>query len=220
MQSKATTVQAYLESLPEDRRAAIEAVRAVILKNLDSNIQEQMQYGMIGYAVPHSVFPNGYHCDPKQPLPYAGLASQKQHMSLYLMAAYTMGGQENGDGLWFRKAWMATGKKLDMGKACVRFKTIDDVPLDVVGEMFRRVPASAYIARYEAALAMYKPAKPSKPSAAKAGGTPAKPAAKKSAKAPAKAAAAKTAKKASKNTGKKVGKKAAKKKASAKSARR
>jgi hypothetical protein len=220
MQSKATTVQAYLESLPEDRRAAIEAVRAVILKNLDSNIQEQMQYGMIGYAVPHSVFPNGYHCDPKQPLPYAGLASQKQHMSLYLMAAYSVDGHENDHGVWFRKAWMATGKKLDMGKACVRFKKLDDVPLEVVGEMFRRVPASAYIERYEAALAMVRPAKASKPSATKAGGTPAKRAAKNTAKAPAKTAATKTAKKTSKKTGTKVGTKAAAKKRSAKSARR
>ena len=94
MQSKATTVEQYLASLPDDRRAALTAIRKVILANLDrgpdgkSGFTEAMQYGMIGYAVPHSVFPPGYHCDPKQPLPYAGLASQKNHMSLYLMCVY------------------------------------------------------------------------------------------------------------------------------------
>ncbi len=88
MQSKAATVKEYLASLPPDRRAALQAVRAVILKNLDPDIHESMSYGMIGYAVPHSVFPAGYHCDPKMPLPFAGLASQKGYMSLYLMSVY------------------------------------------------------------------------------------------------------------------------------------
>jgi hypothetical protein len=88
MQSKATTVAAYLAEIPVDRRAALERVRDVIRKNVDKNIEEGMTYGMIGYYVPHRVFPAGYHCDPKQPLPYAGLASQKNHMSLYLMSVY------------------------------------------------------------------------------------------------------------------------------------
>ena len=98
MQSKATTVAKYLEELPPDRRAALCAVRTVILKNLDRDYQEGMQYGMIGYFVPHSVFPPGYHCDPRQPLPFAGLASQKNHMSLYMMSAYG----EGGDHDWIR----------------------------------------------------------------------------------------------------------------------
>ena len=88
MQSKATTVEQYLAELPEDRRKAIEAVRQVILKNLDKDYEEGIQYGMIGYYVPHRVYPAGYHCDPKQPLPFAGLASQKNYMSLYLMCVY------------------------------------------------------------------------------------------------------------------------------------
>ena len=88
MQSKATTVEQYLAELPEDRRKAIEAVRQVVLKNLDKDYEEGMQYGMIGYYVPHRVYPAGYHCDPKQPLPFAGLASQKNHMALYLMCVY------------------------------------------------------------------------------------------------------------------------------------
>ena len=148
MQSKATTVAAYLASLPPDRRAAISAVRAVILKNLDKGYEEGMQYGGIGYYVPHRVFPAGYHCDPKQPLPFAGLASQKNHMSVGLMCHYG-GGEEDR---WFRAAWAKTGKKLDMGKCCVRFRKLEDVPLEVVGEAVRRVPAAAYISHYEAAI--------------------------------------------------------------------
>ncbi|HEV7488121.1 MAG TPA: DUF1801 domain-containing protein [Thermoanaerobaculia bacterium] len=88
MQSKATTVSDYLASLPPDRRTAIEAVREVILANLDHDYEEGMQYGMIGYYVPHRVYPAGYHADPKQGLPFAGLASQKNYMSVYLMGLY------------------------------------------------------------------------------------------------------------------------------------
>jgi len=154
MQSKPSTVQEYLAQLPEDRRAALAAVRSVILKNLDKDYREGMQYGMIGYFVPHSVFPAGYHCDPKQPLPFAGLASQKGHMSLHLMCVY--GHQPTAD--WFRTAWAKTGKKLDMGKACVRFKKLEDVPLEVVGEAIKRVPAKKYVEHYVSALGPMKSA--------------------------------------------------------------
>ncbi|HZK81831.1 MAG TPA: DUF1801 domain-containing protein, partial [Humisphaera sp.] len=88
MKSNAATVEQYLAELPEDRRAAIGAVRDVILKNLDADYEEGMQYGMIGYYVPHRIFPAGYHCDPKQPLPFAALGSQKNHMAIYLMSVY------------------------------------------------------------------------------------------------------------------------------------
>ena len=158
MQSKATTVKEYLQSLPEDRRHALEAVRKVILANLDSDYAEGMSYGMIGYFVPHKVFPAGYHCDPKQPLPFAGLASQKNYLSLYLMGVYC-GCAEGPDAVettharWFREAWAKTGKKLDMGKACVRFKKVEDLALDVIGEAIRRVPAKVYIAQYQQVLA-------------------------------------------------------------------
>jgi len=148
MQSKAKSVKEYLAGLPEDRREALEAVRRVIRKNLDKDYEEGMQYGMIGYYVPHRVFPAGYHCDPKQPLPFAGLASQKNYMSIYLMCIY--GAAEQDD--WFRKAWAKTGKKLDRGKGCVRFKKIEDVPLEVIGEAIRRVPAKKYIEHYESTL--------------------------------------------------------------------
>ena len=105
MQSKAKTVKEYLASLPEDRRKALQQVRAVIRKNLDKNYEEGMQYGMIGYYVPHRVFPAGYHCDPNQPLCFAGLASQKNHMSIYLMCVY--GSPEQAK--WFHDAWAKSG---------------------------------------------------------------------------------------------------------------
>ncbi|MCB9846387.1 MAG: DUF1801 domain-containing protein [Phycisphaeraceae bacterium] len=146
MQSKAKTVSQYLAELPEDRRAAISAVRKVILANLDEDFEEGMQYGMIGYYIPHRVYPAGYHCDPRQPVPFGGLASQKNYMSLYLMAAY---GKEED---WLRDAWAKSGKKLDMGKCCVRFKRLEDVPLDVVAEAIRRVPARAYLDHYESVI--------------------------------------------------------------------
>lgn len=148
MHSKATTVRQYLSELPPDRRAAIEAVRKVILKNLDKDYEEGMQYGMIGYYVPHRVYPPGYHCNPKMPLPFAALASQKNYMSIYLMCIYGVAEHE----AWFRKAWTAAGKKLDMGKGCVRFKKLEDVPLEVIGEAVRRVPVKKYLAHYESVM--------------------------------------------------------------------
>ncbi|HRI52264.1 MAG TPA: DUF1801 domain-containing protein [Pseudomonadota bacterium] len=148
MQKSAQTVSDYLAELPPERRAALVAVQEVIRKNLDSDYEEGMQYGMIGYYVPHRVFPPGYHCDPKQPLPFAGLASQKNYMSLYLMGTYL----DEAEQQWLRAAWAQTGKKLDMGKSCIRFKKLDELALEVVGEAIRRVPAKAYIERYQGNL--------------------------------------------------------------------
>jgi len=153
--AKPATVPAYLASLPADRRAAISAVRDTINRRLPQGYVEGIQYGMIGWAVPHSLFPPGYHCDPRQPLPFAALASQKNHMSLHLMFVY--GSEEQRT--WFQGAWERTGKKLDMGKACVRFKSLDDVAIDVVGDAVARVPVAAYVAKY---TAMLKGAAPSK----------------------------------------------------------
>jgi hypothetical protein len=145
MQSKAKTVQEYLDQLPDHRREAISAVRDVMLKNLPKGFEEGMQYGMIGYFVPHSVYPDGYHCNPKEPLPYASLAAQKNYMSIYLMCIY--GDEAHRD--WFVEAWNKTGKKLDMGKSCVRFKKLEDVPLKVVGQAMKRVTVKKYIDFYE-----------------------------------------------------------------------
>lgn len=147
MQSKAATVDEYLASLPEDRRQAIEAVRKVILDNLGAGYAEGMSYGMIGYFVPHSVFPPGYHCNPKDPLPFAALASQKNHMSVYLMSLYM--GAESGEDDWFETQWANSGKKLDKGKSCIRFKKLADLDLATLGEAVRRMPAARYIDMYQ-----------------------------------------------------------------------
>jgi hypothetical protein len=153
MQSKAETVDAYLAELPEDRRSAISKVRSVIRKNLPKGFTEVMQYGMIGYVVPHKLYPAGYHCDPKQPLPFACLASQKNHMAVYLMSVYMRPDLLD----WFTTEYKASGKKLDMGKSCVRFKRIEDLPLDVVGRAFAKLSLADYVALYESNLK--KPAK-------------------------------------------------------------
>ena len=149
MKSNAKTVKDYLASLPEDRRAGIEAVRKVILKNLDKDYEEGMMWGMIGYAVPHRVWPLGYHCDPKKPLMMCSLASQKNNMTVYLMSVY---GQKS-EREWFQKAWADTGRKLKMGGCCVHFKTLEDAALDVIGEAVRRTPAKAYVENYVKLLA-------------------------------------------------------------------
>ncbi|MCU0864286.1 MAG: DUF1801 domain-containing protein [Planctomycetes bacterium] len=188
------TVADYLDALPPDRRAAIETVRTVILANLDRDYEEGIQYGMLGYYIPHRVFPAGYHCDPKQPLPFAALASQKNYMSLYLMSVYG----DEASAKTFREAWLKTGKKLDMGKACIRFTDADQVALNVVGDTIRRMPAKRWIEVYEASrkgeASKAKPApKSAKPTAAKPVAKKAakKAAAKPAAKAPAKQPAAK-----------------------------
>jgi hypothetical protein len=214
MQSKAKTVQEYIAQLPADRREAIEAVRAVFKANLDPAIAEGMTYGMIGYFIPHSIYPAGYHCDPKQPLPYAGLAAQKNHFSVYLMTCYPNSGIAN----WFEEAWAKTGKKLDMGKCCVRFKKLDDLALDVIGEAIRKVSAAAYIKSYEEMLGLLANRQPGKAKAAKSAGAgsaepraktpPKKPAA---AKVKSKAVARATKKSAPKPPAKKVAQKAVKK---------
>ncbi len=181
MISKARTVDEYLAELPEERRTAIEAVRKVIRKNLPKGYEEGMQYGMIGYYVPHSLYPPGYHCDPTQPLPFASLASQKNHMAIYMMCIY--GSREHE--AWFREQWARTGKKLDMGKSCIRFRKLDDLPLDLIGQAVARVPVNDCIAFYEAVLK--PPAKTAaRPAAKSTARKTAKPAARRTAESPAK----------------------------------
>jgi hypothetical protein len=135
-------VEEYLGALPLERRAALSAVREVILKNLDKGFEEGIQYGMIGYYLPHSVYPPGYHCDPKKPLPLAALGAQKSHLALHLMFLY---GDEEALGV-FQQAYAASGKKLDMGKGCLRFKKLEDLPLDVIGQAFARVSLAKWTA--------------------------------------------------------------------------
>lgn len=222
MQSKATTVGQYIKQLPEDRRKAIEAVRAIILKNMDPDFQETMAYGMIGYNVSHKIYPNGYHCDPKQPLPFAGLASQKNYMSLYLCAAYGDASIEE----WLRKEFEKAGKKLDMGKCCIRFKKVEDLPLTVIAEAFKKVSVVEFIAGYEKFLnehratktATKKVAKPSSKTSKVATKTATKPSLKNATKtAPSKVA--KSAKTAKKSVTKTVAKSAANKSSNAAAAK-
>jgi uncharacterized protein DUF1801 len=152
MQSKAATVDEYLASLPPDRRTTVAAIRKVILENLDPDYEEGMEYGAISYSVPHRVFPAGYHANPKVGLPFAAIASQKNYISIYLMGLYCgciEGVSDTALVKWFKDAWAKSGKKkLDMGKACIRFKKLDDIPLDVIGEAIRRVPARVYVDQY------------------------------------------------------------------------
>ena len=142
-QSTATTVEEYLSELPEDRRTAIAAVRQVILEHLPEGYEESIQYGMIGYGIPLERYPETYN---GQPLGYVGLASQKNYMSLYLMNIY--GDPEAAQ--WFVEQYKASGKKLDMGKSCVRFKKLEDLPLDLVGEAIARASVAQYIERSKA----------------------------------------------------------------------
>jgi len=169
MKSAASTVGEYLSGVDEERRKSLDAVRDVILQNLDSDYEELMQCGMIAYVVPHRVFPAGYHCDPRQPLQFAALAAQKNHMALYLMPLYSTAamGKETAGGKyfqWFGRAWSATGKKLDMGKSCIRFKSAEDLPLDVIGEAIRRIPAKRWIEIYTTMMSAVRLKRP-KPSA-------------------------------------------------------
>lgn len=158
MKSSATTVQEYLASLPADRRASLEVVRKVILKNLDKQYEETILWGMLAYVVPHKVWPSGYHVDPKKPLMMAGLASKKTTMTVYLMSVYggaagTNGGVGNpAEREWFEQAWAKSGKKLTMGGCCVHFKTLEHAALDVIGEAIKRTPAKKYVEQYLSGL--------------------------------------------------------------------
>ena len=145
MKSNAQTVKDYLASLPEDRRQAMDEVRKVILKNLRKGFEEGMQYGMISFHVPFRLYPEGYHANPKQPLPFACLASQKNHMSLYLMCVY----DDQPAAKEFREEWAKTGLKLDMGKSCIRFKSLDDLPLKLIGKVVRGITVEYWIEQYE-----------------------------------------------------------------------
>ena len=148
MLSEVQNVEEYLAALPEDRREAITAIRKVILKNLPKGYEEGIQWGMPSYFVPLSEYPSGYNCQPDQPLPFVGFASQKNHMAFYGFCIYIDEVLKDR----FIEDWKKTGKKLDMGKSCVRFKKLEDVPLKVIGDAVKRVPMKKYIKQYEEQL--------------------------------------------------------------------
>jgi hypothetical protein len=141
--SRATTVEAYLDEQPEERRAVLAAVRKVIKRNLPKGYREVMNWGMISYEVPLERFPNTYN---GQPLSYAGLAAQKNYFVLHLMPVY-MNDELLG---WLCEEFRKAGKKLDMGKACIRFRQLDDLPLDAIGQVVALFPPEKWIALYEA----------------------------------------------------------------------
>ena len=142
--STAKTADEYIASLPEDRRAAVATVRDVVRDNLPDGYEEQMQYGMISWYVPVARFPDTYN---GRPLALAGLASQKNYISLYLNSVYGDPATE----AWFKDQYAATGKKLHMGKSCLRFKRVDDIPLDLIGETIARADLDGYLEHYEEA---------------------------------------------------------------------
>ncbi len=143
MQSKAKTVQQYLSELSDDRLEAIESVRDVILENLPDGFEEAMNWGMITYEVPLSLYPNTYN---KKPLMMAALASQKNHMAVYLTGVYADSDSRGR----FVDAYKATGKRMDMGQSCVRFRKLDDLPLDLIGEAIATHSVDEFIEIYEA----------------------------------------------------------------------
>ena len=145
MQSKALTAEEYLDNLPDDRKKIITQLRNTIRKNLPKGFKESMGYGMLCYVVPHSIYPPGYHCDPKLALPFISLASQKNHIAIYHMGLY--GGKYLD---WFQKEWKNhSDKKLDMGKSCIRFKKPEDIPLDLIAELCTKMTPEDWIALYE-----------------------------------------------------------------------
>jgi hypothetical protein len=146
MQSKAGTVAEYLKELPADRRAVMAKLRGLLKKHLPKGLTESMSYGMIGYSVPHKIYPPGYHCDPSQGLPFVHLAAQKNYYALYYMPLYGSKELEN----WLRAEYKARGLKLDLGKCCLRFKRLEDLPLDVIAGLVSRVSIEDHILRFDA----------------------------------------------------------------------
>jgi hypothetical protein len=147
MKSNAKTVTDYLKGLPKERKEAIQTVRKEILKKLPNGFKETMQYGMISYVVPLKTYPIGYLEDGKTPLPYASLASQKNHMVIYLMSTY--GDKELAK--WFEKEYKKSGKKLNMGKSCVRFTKLENLAVDVIGKAIAKTSVKTFIEMYEKA---------------------------------------------------------------------
>jgi uncharacterized protein YdhG (YjbR/CyaY superfamily) len=146
MTKQANNVLDYIANIPEERRAAFEKLRNVILENIPEGFTETMTYGMIGYAVPHEIYPKGYHCDAKAPLPFVNIASQKNFTAIYHMGIYAMPELLN----WFVAAYPQHSKsKLDMGKSCIRFKKSDDIPFALIAELMQKISVTQWIDCYE-----------------------------------------------------------------------
>ena len=146
MQSKASTPQEYIDSLPEDRKQVMSELRKAILKNLPKGFKEEMSYGMIGYVIPHALYPAGYHCNPKLPLPFMNIASQKNFIAVYHMCVYSDKSLHDWVVAEYSKQYKG---KLDMGKSCLRFKKMDQVPVKLIGELASKVTPQEWIDIYE-----------------------------------------------------------------------
>jgi uncharacterized protein YdhG (YjbR/CyaY superfamily) len=146
MQIKADSPEHYIEQLPDDRKVVIRKLRKAVLENLPKGFTETMNYGMIGYVVPHSLYPAGYYSDPKMPVPFINIASQKNYVTIYHMGIYS--NKKLSD--WFINEYIKLYKtKPDMGKGCIRFKKLDQIPYDLIGELSTKITASDLIKIYE-----------------------------------------------------------------------
>jgi uncharacterized protein YdhG (YjbR/CyaY superfamily) len=144
MTSQATTPQQYIDQLPPDRQAAFKQLYTIINKTIDPKFDEQMSYGMIGWVVPHVLYPAGYHVDPKLPVPFINLANQKNYIALYHLGLYA-----DRDLLcWFQTEYAKTGFTLDMGKSCIRFKKIDQIPYTLIGQLVAKQSFDDYLHLY------------------------------------------------------------------------
>lgn len=149
MTSDARSVQDYLLEIPQDRKPAFEKLRNVILDNIPEGFKEEMSYGMPGFVVPHEIYPEGYHCNPKEPLPFVSIANQKNFIGFYHMGMYA--DQELSN--WFAEEYEKHAKyKLDMGKSCVRLKRMDDIPFDLIGELMKKITVKDWITTYESTI--------------------------------------------------------------------
>jgi hypothetical protein len=149
VQSAAETPDAYLAELPEDRRAVMEQLRAAVLQNLPAGFEEVMSYGMLGYVVPHALYPGGYHCDPSLPLPFMNLAAQKHFYAVYHMGIYA----DPDLMAWFQAEYAdRVPTRLDMGKSCIRLKNPKNIPYELIGELAGKMTPQDWIERYEAGV--------------------------------------------------------------------
>jgi uncharacterized protein YdhG (YjbR/CyaY superfamily) len=146
MQSKATTPEQYIRELPEDRKQAVIKLRETVLENIPEGFEEQMSYGMLGYVVPHNLYPPGYHCDPALPLPFVNIASQKNCIAVYHMGMYVIPALYK----WFMEAYpQYSTVKPDMGKSCIRFKKAEHIPYALIAALMKKITVKAWIAVYE-----------------------------------------------------------------------
>ena len=149
MISSAESPKEYISQLPEERKAPMEKLRKTVLANLPAGFNDEMSYGMLGYVVPHSTFPRGYHCDPKLPLPFMSIASQKKFIALYHMGIYAK--KELLD--WFVSEYPKHCKfKLDMGKSCIRFKKIEDIPYELIAQLCQKMTVDEWIRIYSSTI--------------------------------------------------------------------